>query len=95
MLPCNRCGYHQNIPGDCHLACSFDWQKDLKTLNALIGGANVTPRTAQWFLFPYNFDPVWGPNECPKVAVTADPDLVSPSDPIVGLLSLLGKRFIS
>jgi hypothetical protein len=25
MLPCKDCGYQKNIPGDCHIKCTYDW----------------------------------------------------------------------
>jgi len=30
----------------------------------------------QWFRFPFNYDPVWGPDACPAKAETADPVMV-------------------
>lgn len=62
MLPCYSCKNRRSIPGDTHSQCIFEWQ-GLPTENIPVhqGG----PRTHQWFRFPLNYDPVWGPDECP------------------------------
>jgi hypothetical protein len=58
MLPCyQNCAYRRSIPGDCHSQCARDW-------TGLEIPRNDNPRVQHWFLFPLNFDPVWGPDEC-------------------------------
>jgi hypothetical protein len=49
----------------------------------------VKPRVAQWFRFPFNYDPMWGPDTCAARAETRDPAKVAPPNPIADLLSLL------
>ncbi len=93
MLPCDGCAYRESIPGDAHSRCVFDWTTHNVTgLAFLIASAHLTPRTAQWFQFPYNFDPVWGPAACPARADMKDAAKVVPANPLADLLSLLGGR---
>jgi hypothetical protein len=88
MLPCEKCAYRRSIPGDSHLRCVFDWMAH--DLFGLVGMfRDVTPKVARWFRFPFNYDPMWGPNECPQRAETADPAKVAPPSPWADLLSLL------
>jgi len=61
-LPCHGCAYRAEIAGDEHSRCLFDWSQDSDGLVAKF--AMVTPRVAQWFRFPFNYDPTWGPSEC-------------------------------
>jgi len=90
MLPCKGCAYVSDIPGNCHIRCTFDWAQEAAALVALLDGSKVTPRTAQWFRFPLNYDPVWGPDECPSRSATRDETKVSKPSPFAELLSLLG-----
>ena len=90
MLPCDGCAYRQSIPGARHARCSFDWMRhDLKGMVALIGSAKITPRTAQWFRFPFNYDPIWGPDACPQRTETADDEKRAAPNLWADLLSLL------
>lgn len=90
MLPCQGCGYRRSIPGDEHSRCAFDWTThDVPGAALLIVSAKLTPRTAQWFRFPFNYDPVWGPDQCPQRADTADPEKTAKPNPLADLLSLL------
>ena len=90
VLPCKGCAYRVSLPGNTHSRCVFDWlpqaQEDFL---ALIRAARITERTAQWFRFPFNFDPVWGPDHCPHRAETRDPVKVAPPNPFGDFLSLL------
>lgn len=61
MLPCDKCGYKRYIPGDAHVSCVFDWLKNRTSPDF----ENVPDHAVQWFHFPYNYDPVWGPDKCP------------------------------
>jgi len=87
MLPCHGCAYRRDIPGDCHSSCSFKWDHD--ALVAFVKSAGVPPRCAHWFRFPINYDPVWGPNECPNAAATVDPKNVRMITPMEELLRML------
>ena len=87
MLPCNNCAYKDAIPGNAHIKCVFDWGKSKKELKA-----NVPPHALQWFLFPLNYDPTWGPVKCPAKSKKRDPEMVMKLDPMMELLSLLRRQ---
>lgn len=90
MLPCSGCAYRSEIPGDCQIACDFDWLKHTSEFAALIEARKSTPeRSDQWFRFPLNYDPVWGPDSCPFRAETRDPEKTTPANPLRQLLSML------
>lgn len=89
MLPCKGCAYREAIPGDAHSRCVFDWSDDKIGLVRLLGTAKITPRTVQWFRFPFNYDPMWGPDECPQRSDTRDESKVAVKNPLADLLSLL------
>lgn len=85
MLPCNGCAYREEIAGNVHIRCVFKWEpKDI------FRPANR--RAAQWFMFPFNYDPTWGPDACPNRAETRDSDKTMPKNPLLDLLSLLAWR---
>ena len=65
---------------------------DLMGMAALIARAHITPKTARWFQFPFNFDPCWGPDDCPNRSDVADAAKIAPANPLADLLSLLGGR---
>lgn len=89
MLPCQGCAYRQNIPGDAHSRCVFDWMRqDPEGLVAKFTD-RLTARTQQWFRFPFNYDPTWGPDTCGQRAETIDPGKAAPPNPLGDLLSLL------
>ncbi len=69
MLPCRDCAYRENIPGDCHFSCSYNWEPE--EIVALMRQSHVTSKTSRWFRFPFNFDPVWGPDKCTKQSAEA------------------------
>jgi hypothetical protein len=97
MLPCQGCGYRTSIPGDTHIRCVFSWFEEgehLEALVALLMGATITERTHRWFRFPFNFDPVWGPDVCPMRAETRDPAKVAPPNPWADLLSLASATML-
>jgi len=74
MIPCQGCAYQRSIPGDCHFRCVFAWQDaDDETKAVMPTNQRESPHTMQWFNFPFNYDPVWGPDECPAKTETADP----------------------
>ena len=81
MLPCRKgCAYQDDVPGNSHIRCRFAWPI----------GHEFPPR--KWFAFPYNYDPLWGPDECPHFATTADATKIQPADAMSDLLSLLAPR---
>ena len=87
-LPCYECAYRKSIPGDAHSQCVFKWTDS----------EHRSPRGDShgirngWYMFPINFDPTWGPDECPAFSETADPGMVREGDGIDNLLSILGTR---
>lgn len=85
MLPCKGCAYRREIPGDCHSRCMFDWKKSgLPHPRNGHGG-----HTIQWFRFPFNYDPVWGPDICAARDEKEDKTKLAPTDPLADLLSYL------
>ena len=93
MLPCEiqQCAYRKSIPGDRHSQCCrrFLIREILPILTHM---TKLPPQVWQWFIFPYNYDPCWGPDECLGFSDTIDPDKVYKFDADEKLLSLLGKR---
>ena len=90
MLPCQNCAYVRSIPGNCHLRCVFAWNNASADIIDNIPKNQGSPKTAQWFGFPFNYDPVWGPDKCPAFSIVADDNLVEKPNPLMDLLSLLG-----
>ncbi len=91
MLPCHECAYRESIPGDCHSKCSFAWDK---TKDPVIqaGFPRCDPNVAHWFMFPMNYDPVWGPDSCPAKAAVADPAMKADSSgALIALLKMMGR----
>jgi hypothetical protein len=84
MLPCNGCAYRESIPGDAHSRCVFDWSQALKDVPP-----DPAPRVRQWFRFPFNYDPVWGPDTCAQRSETRDPKKIAKPNPLADILSLL------
>ena len=52
---CNNCTHIRSIPGSCHVLCS---KVDLSIEGSRHGIKNG------WFMYPFNFDPIWRTNEC-------------------------------
>lgn len=89
MLPCNGCAYRRSIPGNCHISCAFAWGKHPDETNQTFNGFEISARARQWFIFPLNYDPVWGPDSCTARAETADPEKVTELSPMLSILSML------
>jgi len=47
---CYRCTHRRIVPGDAHSSC--------KNAKAKVSGVEYGIRNG-WFMWPYNFDPVW------------------------------------
>ena len=47
---CYKCIYRGTVPGDCHSSCG--------NVDAVVEGDSYGKRSG-WFVWPYNFDPVW------------------------------------
>ncbi|PCI28497.1 hypothetical protein COB55_03805 [Candidatus Wolfebacteria bacterium] len=85
---CHTCAYKGSIPGNCHIKCTLDWSK---TNNKPPKG-NPHEIKNGWFMFPYNFDPIWQESECPEHSDKLDKDKQKEPDVFGSILSMLGKR---
>lgn len=92
MLPCKDCAYREEIPGDCHISCAFTWFRADPALMLQIPTCQGSAHTRQWFHFPINYDPLWGPNECVAFATERDPALTQGPNPLLQIARMLGKR---
>ena len=90
MLPCHGCVYRESIPGDAHSRCAFAFEE--AALLAIVKGANEHGKRRGWFMFPLNYDPTWGPNECGARSETRNSAKVQATNPLADMLSLMGKR---
>lgn len=88
MLPCYGCAYRENVPGNTHSRCVFAWDSG----KAMPKGNPHGIRNG-WYLFPFNYDPTWGPETCPNRAETWESSKATPPSPLADLISLLGGRF--
>ena len=52
---CFQCESKENIPGDCHISC--------KNPDPNMRG-NPHGVASGWFIYPWNFDPVWADVKC-------------------------------
>ena len=95
MLPCKGCGYQRRIPGDEHIECAYRWDLDPVAFERIMPGiqkARKRAKIARWFRWPFNFDPMWGPEECQAFSAVGDPDKIRPQTGFGVLLTLLGRR---
>lgn len=79
---CWNCGYKKEIPGDAHISCVriFD---DVKPPKAKEG---------RYYIFPYNFDPIWQSEECKGWAKERDLKKTRQSSAMEDVFSILGRR---
>ena len=49
---CKKCKFKKNIPGDAHVSCS--------RIKTKVSNINQHGSNSGWFMFPLNFDPIWG-----------------------------------
>jgi len=88
MLPClKKCAYRKSIPGDAHSSCCFKWKG-----SGLLVPKCSSSQAMKWFNFPYNYDPLWGPDECPAFSTEQNKEKVVEQDPLSMLISLLSNR---
>lgn len=85
---CYTCAYRENIPGDCHSRCSFDFQK----ANIKKPAGNPTGVKNGWYMFPANYDPTWMVEDCQAFSETANPEFKREGNMFEDLISLLAKR---
>jgi len=55
ITPCRQCVHRRNIPGDCHISCANPDPEMTGSEHGMRSG---------WFMYPFNYDPVWGKKEC-------------------------------
>lgn len=85
---CYNCAYKRSVPGSAHISCSYKW----------MDSDNKQPKADQhgidngWYIFPFNYDPVWQQEECPSFSTQVDPKMVTKDDPMFNLIALLGGR---
>lgn len=48
---CYTCVHRRTIPGDCHSSCAAP--------NGTIVKGDTHGVKSGWFMYPYNFDPIW------------------------------------
>ena len=87
MLPCHGCAYRESIAGSAHTRCAFKWAID-ETRPA----GNPHGIRHEWYIFPLNYDPTWGPDDCAHRSDTRDSASVATLSPLQELLSLLGGK---
>ena len=68
MLPCSNCKWREPVRFSTQTACSRNWHEVDRERLREFGDRihdSVPAHAWQWFHFPLDYDPVWGPNECP------------------------------
>lgn len=79
---CWTCGYKEELPGSCHISCT-----------RLFG--DVQPpkaKSTKYYLFPFNFDPIWQEEKCKGWAKERDPKKTKQFSPLERVFGLLGRR---
>jgi hypothetical protein len=89
---CSKCGYRQEIPGDTHISCLFDWGKIGRLKGLRWPAGNPHGIAKGWYNFPFNYDPMWMTEECHGFSEKADPEMKVPGDPFFKLIALLGRK---
>lgn len=88
MLPCYRCAYKTDVPGNAHLQCSYAWNPDCESVP--IGHPHGIKMG--WFYFPMLFDPTWGPDTCAAFAIERNPAKVEAGGSARLMLAMLRGR---
>jgi len=57
---CYQCKFRGEVPGSCHSRCEFNWN----TATSEPPKGNEHGIRNGWFMWPWNFDPVWMIDEC-------------------------------
>lgn len=88
---CYGCGYRQEIPGDTHISCLFDWRRG--SLDGILApGGNRHGIIKGWYNFPFNYDPTWMAEECRASSKEADPAKKIAGDGLFAIIATLGNR---
>jgi hypothetical protein len=51
IMECKKCKFKKSIPGDAHISCS--------RTRTQVYNVNQHGVSNGWFMFPFNFDPIW------------------------------------
>ena len=76
---CWNCAYKEDVPGSAHVKCMRAWS-DVKPPKA---------KKTHWYVFPFNFDPIWQEEECNGWAKERDPKRTITLTPLGELLSIM------
>lgn len=85
MLPCSTCAYSNTHPcGSSHRGCNYDWRRHPRNI------PNHKGKPSR-FVFPVNFDPALGPDDCVGFNAEAAPYKVETRDKVDMLIAALLK----
>ena len=85
---CYNCAYKNIIPGSAHFKCVFNWKKSNKTSPK----ANEHGIKKGWYIFPFNFDPVWQEEPCQAYSKIEDPNMIYEFNSFEDILSIFGRH---
>lgn len=57
---CYDCKFRGGVPGSAHSSCNFNWAESEKEPPQ----ADAHGKRSGWYIFPWNFDPVWQETMC-------------------------------
>lgn len=84
---CHQCAYKENIPGNCHISCRFNWAKS--ELQPPL--SNPVGVRRGWYAFPFNYDPVWQIEPCKAFSDKKDNEMYVEFSPLQQLLSMFSR----
>ena len=70
MLPCLNCTLRKKVVGDAHSQCTYPHTQEL--FADIMSKASAHGIKKGWFRWPYNYDPVWGPDACIAYSPTGE-----------------------
>jgi len=93
MLPCEThgCAYQKTLQGDRHSVCTRKFTLD-EVRPILLQMTLLPPHVIKWFLFPYNFNPTWGPDMCKGFSTHKDFNKTRTISAEEELLGIFGNR---
>ena len=85
---CYKCGYRGNNLGSAHIRCRYNWSKsELKKPKGKPHGIKHG-----WWIFPFNFDPIWMLEDCPAFATEFQKEMiVEKYNPLLELGAILSS----
>lgn len=70
---CKDCVYKDNVPGNAHIQCTFDWIGALKDMTVPYYPMGIVHGIKSgWYEFPFLFDPTWMAIPCPAFHPRSD-----------------------